>query len=98
MKAICGIIYLNNKTSLLDWKGKYKDDFETVKRIEACVLQHTFGMEINRFENTNAIPIEILRQWLSKLIVTQMYYFMDDSKLLRYKEEVRTHMIKSQAI
>jgi len=87
IKSICGIMYLSNKTSLLDWKEKYKDDGEAVKRIEAYLPQHKFGMEINRFENTNAIPLEILRQDLSKFIVPQMYYFIDDSELLRYLEE-----------
>nr|WP_288809170.1 hypothetical protein [uncultured Anaerostipes sp.] len=33
-KAICGIMYLSNRTSLLKWKEQYKDDAECVKRIK----------------------------------------------------------------
>ena len=51
MKAICGIMYLSNKTSLLDWKKKYEDDPECIKRIDDYLLQYKFGVEINRFEN-----------------------------------------------
>ncbi|NCC15737.1 MAG: hypothetical protein EOM28_05230 [Clostridia bacterium] len=87
IKSICGIMFLSNKTPLPDWKEKYKDDNEAVKRIEAYLPQYKFGMEINRFENTNAIPLEILRQDLSKFIVPQMYYFIDNSELLNYLEK-----------
>ena len=44
-------------------------------------------MEINRFENTNAIPLGKLRDDLTKLVVPQMYYFMKESELLNYLEE-----------
>lgn len=87
MKSICGIMYLSNKTALLDWREQYKDDKEAVKRIDAYLPQHRFGMEINRFENTNAIPLEQLRSDLSKFVVPQMYYFIEDSELLAYLEK-----------
>lgn len=86
MKSICGIMYLSNKTSLLDWKEKYKDDLKCIKRIDAYLQQHNFGMEINKFENTNAIPLEKLKQDLTKFIVPQMYYFIENSELLAYLE------------
>lgn len=86
MKSICGIMYLSNKTSLMEWKEKYKDDPECVKRIDEYLQQHKYGMEINRFENTNAIPLNILREDLTKFIVPQMYYFIENSELLSYLE------------
>lgn len=86
MKSICGIMYLSNKISLLDWKEKYKDDIDAVKRIDSYLPQCKFGMEINRFENTNTIPLEQLRVDLTKFIVPQMYYFIEDSELLKYLE------------
>lgn len=86
MKAICGIMYLNNKTSLLDWKEQYSYDVEAVKRIDEYLENYKFGMEITRFENTNSIPLETLRNDLSKFIVPQMYYFIEDSELLSYLE------------
>lgn len=87
MKAICGIMYLSYKTSLLDWKKKYKDDFECIKRIDEYLLNYKFGMQINRFENTNPIPLRKLREDLTKFVVPQMYYFIEDSELLKYLEK-----------
>ena len=87
MKSICGIMYLSNKTNLLEWREKYIDDEETVKRIDEYLPRHNYAMEINRFENTNAISLERLRKDLSKFTVPQMYYFIEDSELLSYLEE-----------
>ncbi len=86
-KAICGIMYLSNRTSLLEWREKYKSDAQAVKRIDAYLTKHKFGMEINRFENTNEIPLDKLRQDLTKFIVPQMYYFIENSELLEYLEK-----------
>lgn len=86
MKAICGIMYLSNKTSLMDWKEIYKGDSECVKRIDEYLPHHKYGMEINRFENTNAISLEKLKKDLTKFIVPQMYYFIENSELLDYLE------------
>ena len=86
IKAICGIMYLNNKTPLLDWKEQYSDDVEAIKRIDKYLENYKFGMEITKFENTNSIPLEKLRKDLSKFIVPQMYYFIEDSELLSYLE------------
>jgi predicted transcriptional regulator len=86
MKAICGIMYLSNKTSLMNWKEMYRDDSECIKRIDEYLPHHKFGMEINRFENTNSIPLDKLRKDLTKFIVPQMYYFIENSELLSYLE------------
>ncbi len=86
MKAICEIMYLSNKTSLIDWKEKYKNDSECIKRIDEYLPQHKIDMEINRFENTNAISLDRLRKDLTKFIVPQMYYFIENPELLNYLE------------
>ena len=44
-------------------------------------------MQINRFENTNPIPLRKLREDLTKFVVPQMYYFIEDSELLKYLEK-----------
>ena len=74
-KAICGIMYLSNRTSLLKWKEQYKDDAECVKRINEYLSHHNYAMEINKFERTNSIDLEQLRADLSKFVVPQMYYY-----------------------
>ena len=86
IQAICGVMYLSNKTSLLDWREMYKEDVATVKRIDVYLPIHKFGMEINRFEYSNSIPIVELRQNLDKFIIPQMYYYIEDLDLLRYIE------------
>ena len=49
--------------------------------------RNQYAMEINRFENTNAIPLDKLRNDLTKFVVPQMYYFIEDSMLLKYLEK-----------
>lgn len=87
VKAIRGIMYLSNKTSLLEWREIYKEDKECISRIDGYLPKHKFGMEINKFEDTNAIPLNQLREDLDKFIVPQMYYFIEDSELLNYLEK-----------
>lgn len=86
-KAICGIMYLSNRTSLLKWKEQYKDDAECVKRINEYLSHHNYAMEINKFERTNSIDLEQLRADLSKFVVPQMYYYIENTELLAYLEE-----------
>ena len=87
MKAICGIMYLNNKTPLEAWRVQYQDDENAVKRIDKYLQQYKFGMEITKFENTNVISLEQLRGDLEKFIVPQMYYFIEGTALLDYLEK-----------
>ena len=44
-------------------------------------------MEILSFQKTNMILLEKIRNDLEKFIVPQMYYHIDDSKLLAYLEK-----------
>lgn len=44
-------------------------------------------MEINRFERTNAIDLSKLRLDLSKFVVPQMYYYIENTELHKYLEE-----------
>lgn len=85
IKSIRGIMYLSNKTALTDWKKQYNNDPQAVQRIESYINNHhNFGMEINKFEDTNAITLATLKTNLSKFVVPQMYYFIDDSELLNF--------------
>lgn len=87
IKSICGVMYLSNKTSLLDWKETYKDDPKCIQRIDKYLLHYNFAMEINRFENTNAISLKKLKEDLTRFVVPQMYYYIEDSELLNYLEK-----------
>lgn len=87
VKAISGIIYLNNRTSLHQWKQKYKYDLECVKRIDKYLLKYNYAMEINKFERTNSITLGQLRKDLDRFVVPQMYYYIENTELLAYLEE-----------
>lgn len=86
VKAIVGMMRLENKTSIESWKIKYSDDRDAVSRIDACLEHHKYAMEITEFQETNSISLEKLREDLPGFVVPQMYYYIDDSKLLNYLE------------
>lgn len=87
IKAIVGIMHLNNKTRIEDWKDKYYYDESALKRIDNYLLHHNFAMEITDFQDTNRIPLERLRKDLPGFVVPQMYYFIDNTPLLSYLEQ-----------
>lgn len=84
VKAIVGIMKLENKTSIESWKDKYSYDTDVVTRIDACLEHHKYAMEIAEFQETNSIALEKLRMDLPGFVVPQMYYYIDDSELLIY--------------
>lgn len=86
VKAIAGIMHLNNKTSLESWKEKYQEDTKAISRIEEYLKVHRFAMEITDFQNTNQISLYKLRKDLPGFVVPQMYYFIDNTELLSYLE------------
>lgn len=87
VKAITGIMHLNNKTAIEDWKEKYSYDKAAVKRITNYLQHHKYAMEITEFQNTNKIQLEQLRVDLPDFVVPQMYYFIDGTPLLTYLEK-----------
>lgn len=87
VKAVVGIMYLNNKTALEDWKKNYSYDKKALERIANCLQRNKFVMEISSFQNTNKISLEQLQLDLPKFVVPQMYYFIDDTPLLSYLEK-----------
>ena len=84
VKAITGIMYLNNKQYLSEWKDKFSFDKDALKRINEYLKTQNVAMEISEFHETSKIQLSTLRKDLSKFIVPQMYYFIDDTPLLDY--------------
>ena len=84
VKAIKGIMHLNNKIEIESWKQMYSYDKEAIKRIEEYLQHHKYAMEITDFQNTVEIPLQKLREDVPGFIVPQMYYFINDSSLLNY--------------
>ncbi|MBO5417279.1 MAG: hypothetical protein J6A50_01585 [Clostridia bacterium] len=87
IKAIVGIMHLNNKTAIEGWKEKYSNDEKALTRIDKYLQHHKFAMEISDFQDTNKIPLEQLRIDLPGFVVPQMYYFIDETPLLDYLEQ-----------
>ena len=87
IKAITGILVLSNKEYLLNWKEKYSYDKDAVVRIDEFMNHNKVVMQINEFYETNAIPLDILREDLDKFVVPQMYYYLDNTPLLEYIEK-----------
>lgn len=87
VKAITGKVLLGNKIDLEEWKVKYNYDSAAVKRIDEYLKHHKYVMEIQRFQPTNRISLEKLRQDLPGFVVPQMYYFIDNTPLLEYLED-----------
>jgi predicted transcriptional regulator len=87
VKAITGILHLSNRTKLSDWKEKYADDTDAVKRIEEYMQHHNVVMQIDDFYETNAISLEKLREDLDKFVAPQMYYYLDNTPLLKYLKD-----------
>ena len=84
IKAIIGIMHLANKKDIADWKLEYAYDSEAVVRIDEYLKHHKYAMEIQDFQNTNAISLGKLREDVPGFVVPQMYYYIDDTELLKY--------------
>lgn len=87
VKAVVGIMHLNNKTEIEGWKEKYSYDEKAVGRITKYLQHHKYAMEIVDFQDTNKIPLELLRVDLPGFVVPQMYYFIDETPLLCYLKQ-----------
>lgn len=87
IKAIKGVMHLNNKTAIESWKQQYSYDEDALRRIDKYLQQHKYAMEISDFQNTTEIPLQKLREDVPGFVVPQMYYFIDDSFLLEYLKE-----------
>lgn len=91
VQAIKGILYLDNKTELKDWKERYKNDIDAINRINKYLENYEVVMEIQKFQNTSKISLEEIRKEFPNFIIPQMYYYLDEKPLLKYlKENLQT--------
>lgn len=83
--AITGILYLGKRHSIKEWRNIYSYDENAIKRIDNYLLSQNYAMEIEKFEETSSITLSTLRTDLSKFVVPQMYYYLEEgSELLEY--------------
>lgn len=84
IKAITGVMHLSNRVLIEDWKKTYSYDKKALIRIEQYLKQHKYAMEINDFQGTTEISLERLRRDIPGFVVPQMYYYIDNTELLKY--------------
>lgn len=84
VQSIMGKIILRNRVEIESWVDKYSSDIEAVSRIEKYLQKQKYAMEISEYHETNSIHLSVLRNDLTKFIVPQMYYYLDNTELLEY--------------
>lgn len=87
VQALAGIMYLENKVSLLEWREKYSFDRQAVARIDKYMEHHHVAMEIRKFQNTTRIPLPDIKEKFPDFLIPQMYYYLDDLPLLEYLQD-----------
>ena len=86
IKAVTGIVYLDNRHDLTQWKEEYAYDLDTVKRVEKYEKSYRYAMEILEFQETSKISLAELREKVPGFVAPQMYIYLDNTDLLRYIE------------
>lgn len=86
IKAVTGIVYLDNRHDLSQWKKEYAYDLDTVKRIENYEKSYRYAMEILEFQETSKISLAELREKVPGFVAPQMYIYLDNTDLLQYIE------------
>ena len=87
VKSITGVMYLNNRVEIENWKSIYSYDKAASKRIDDFLRCYKYAMQITKFEETSAILLNQLRIDVPGFVVPQMYYFIDDTPLKGYLEK-----------
>lgn len=88
VKAISGVAHFGEREELISWLDKYSDRPKEVQdRIKEYLEEDTYAVEIQQFQPTNRISLQKLREDIPGFIVPRMYYYIDNSDLLRYLEQ-----------
>ena len=88
IKAITGIVYLGKKHCLSDWLEEFKEDKNAIERINEYMqtYRYRYAMEIDMFQDTSEIPLKELKENIPGFVAPQMYYYLDDTEILKYIE------------
>lgn len=79
VQKIVGYIEFDKRINLHDWKEKYKDNIELSNRIDDYISRnYKYAMPINKFKMTTEIALSELKNNLSKFIVPESYYYLDN--------------------
>ena len=88
VRAITGIVYLNNRHKLIDWEQEFKTDKEALERIHEYMKSYRYAMEIAEFKETNEISLDDLKRDIKGFVAPQSYFYLDNNpELLKYIED-----------
>lgn len=88
IKAISGIAEFGCKEELIGWLDKFGDrPQEVIDRINDYLTDCNYVAPIYKFQPTNRIPLDKLREDIPGFIVPRMYYYLDNLPLLDYLEK-----------
>ena len=84
-KLVSGIAVFGDREKLSEWPIKYNDRPQSVKdRIADFSTDCRWAMPVLSFQRTTSVTLNQLRRDLPGFIVPRMYYYIDDTELLRY--------------
>lgn len=85
VKAISGIGYFGQREQLSTWLEKYADRPQAVQeRIKEYLTECRYVAPLYRFQKTNRLSLNKLREDMPGFIVPRMYYYLDGTALLSY--------------
>ena len=84
--AITGILHLGRKEYLQTWRDENSENDELVRRIDAYMERgNKVAMPVLKYQHTNQISLQELREKVEAFIVPQSYYYLDEEgELLKY--------------
>lgn len=62
VRAITGIVILNNRHNLDDWEKEFSSDPNAVERIQQYKTSYRYAMEIAEFQETSSISLDDLKR------------------------------------
>ena len=88
VQAITGYIEFGERIALTEWAEKYKNDAEVYPRVEEYLKRRKYVVPILKYVDTEPILLEDLQKNISKFIIPQSYYFLDNfTELFKYVKQ-----------
>ncbi len=87
VRAIKGIVYLDNRHIITDWEKEFSFDNATINRIKEYEKSYRYAMEISEFKETTEISLDDIKRDFPEFVVPQSYIYLDNKpELLQYIE------------
>ena len=88
VRAVKGVLYLENRHTIADWENEYGSDEAALERIKKYEQSYRYAMEISEFQETTEISLDDLKKDIPSFVVPQSYIYLDtNTELLEYIEK-----------